>query len=83
MRATQETSSETLARGAFARLTLVMGHCPICGVAGLKNVHFLDITNSSTNMDKSYMGCGNHPSWIGHEKAAEIAIPKVKAALGW
>ena len=32
---------------------------------------------------QSYMGCGNHPSWIGHQKAANISIPIVKAALGW
>eukprot|EP01051_Picozoa_sp_SAG22_P009963 SAG22_NODE_867_length_6776_cov_2.480455_4_plen_524_part_00 len=50
---------------------------------GHQNVHLLDITASSTNVDKSYMGCGEHPSWIGHAKAAHISIPQVAAALKW
>ena len=50
---------------------------------GSTNVHLLDITASSTNVEKRYMGCGNHPSWIGHQKAANLTIPVVKAALGW
>jgi hypothetical protein len=38
--------------------------------AGLVNVHFLDLTASSTNVDPAYMGCGNHPSAAGHAKVA-------------
>jgi len=50
---------------------------------GNKNVHLLDITGSSTDVQKSYLGCGGHPSWIGHQKAANISIPLVAKALGW
>jgi hypothetical protein len=57
---------------------------------GQTNVHYLDITNSSVTVnvteegDKfAYMGCGGHPSWLGHAAAAKIAEPHVKAALGW
>ena len=53
--------------------------------AGRRNVHYLDITASSVDANKTglYMGCGGHPSWIGHAKAAEIALPQVRAALKW
>ena len=53
--------------------------------AGFKNVHFLDITASSVDANKTglYMGCGGHPSWIGHAKAAEIAEPLLKAVMHW
>jgi len=53
--------------------------------AGRRNVHYLDITASSVDANKTglYMGCGGHPSWIGHAKAAEIALPQVRAALQW
>ena len=50
---------------------------------GRTNVQLLDIRESSTNVNKSYMGCGEHPSWIGHQKAAEIAAPIVAATVGW
>ena len=53
--------------------------------AGINNVHFLDITASSVDANKTglYMGCGGHPSWIGHAKAAEIAKPLLKAVMHW
>eukprot|EP01052_Picozoa_sp_SAG31_P041540 SAG31_NODE_6329_length_2064_cov_1.551654_2_plen_244_part_00 len=50
---------------------------------GMANVHYLDITASSVGANPKFMGCGGHPSWIGHEKAAQIAEPQVKAALRW
>jgi hypothetical protein len=57
---------------------------------GQSNVHYLDITNSSVGRNVTseghafaYMGCGGHPSWLGHAAAARIAEPIVKAALGW
>merc|ERR1712194_112157 len=50
---------------------------------GMANVHYLDITASSVARNASYVGCGNHPSWISHEDAAQIAIPNIKAVLGW
>ena len=51
--------------------------------AGMANVHYLDITASSVLANASYMGCAGHPSWIGHAKAAAIAKPLVKKAMGW
>ena len=51
--------------------------------AGHKNVHYVDLTPSSTDKDPKYMGCGNHPSWLGHKKAAEIATPIVEKVMGW
>ena len=50
---------------------------------GQKNVHLLDIRQSSTSVNKSYMGCANHPSWLGHQRAAQIAIPLVEQVMGW
>ena len=48
-------------------------------------ITFLDITASSVDANKTglYMGCGGHPSWIGHAKAAEIAEPLLKAVMHW
>ena len=51
--------------------------------AGHSNVHYLDLTPSSVHVEPDYMGCAGHPSWIGHAKAAAIAEPIVKSALGW
>jgi hypothetical protein len=51
--------------------------------AGHKNIHYVDLTPSSTDKDPKYMGCGNHPSWLGHKKAAEIATPIVQKVMGW
>ena len=53
--------------------------------AGMSNVHYLDITASSVDANKTglYMGCGGHPSWIGHAKAAEIAKPLLKSVMHW
>ena len=52
-------------------------------LAGHSNVHYLDLTPSSVGVESKYMGCAGHPSWIGHAKAAAIAEPIVKSALGW
>ena len=51
--------------------------------AGHSNVHYFDLTPSSVHVEPDYMGCAGHPSWIGHAKAAAIAEPIVKSALGW
>jgi hypothetical protein len=58
--------------------------------AGLSNVHFLDLTmdgrvlNETTGfIQDNATGCANHPSWIRNDMMAAIAVPKVKAALGW
>ena len=50
---------------------------------GQQNMHFLDITGSSTNVNSSYMGCASHPSWLGHQKAAELAHPLIRDTLRW
>ena len=57
---------------------------------GQSNVHYLDITNTSVTVNATvegdryaYLGCGGHPSWLGHAAAAKIAEPKVKAVRAY
>ena len=54
--------------------------------AGLKNVHFLDITVNGTgawDTPPGTIGCDRHPSQTAHALMGKIATMKVKAAMGW
>ena len=51
--------------------------------AGLSNVHFLDLAMDGVVLNKTATGCANHPSWLRNDMMAAIAVPKVRAALGW
>jgi hypothetical protein len=45
--------------------------------AGMNNVHYLDITESSVGANASYMGCAGHPCEPHHSTVAFIV------ALAW
>ena len=54
---------------------------------GIKNVHFLDITQNGTgawwSLGAAGGGCDSHPSFLAHALMGKIAAPKVKEAMRW
>ena len=50
---------------------------------GMKNVHYVDISEGGAGMNATTMGCGNHPSWVSHEVMAGIARPTVQRIMEW
>ena len=54
---------------------------------GIKNVHFLDVTQNGTgawwSLGAAGGGCDSHPSAAAHALVGKIATPLVKEAMGW